>query len=45
MTEFITDEDIVWLQHQLNIQTDETYHKLSEIDLKIAKAVKELQDA
>jgi len=43
MTEWITEEDIQWLMHQVNMQTSETYHKLAEMDLKIAKAVKELQ--
>ncbi len=40
----ITDEDIEFLKQQAKRQKDETYKKLSEMELKIAKAVKELQD-
>ena len=44
MTERITDEDIEFLERQVQIQLSKTYKKLAEIELKIAKAVKELQD-
>ncbi len=44
MTERITDEDIEFLERQVQLQFNEHYKKLTEFELKIAKAVKELQD-
>ena len=44
MTERITDEDIEFLLRQVGMQNNVHYLQLARMDLKIAKAVKELQD-
>ena len=44
MAEKITDKDIEYLETQHKIQKDDDYIKITEIELKMAKAVKELQD-
>ena len=44
MTEHITKEDIEWLEAQVLCQTTSRGAKLSIINLKMAKAVRELQD-
>ena len=44
MTERITDEDIEWLEGNVNMQIDKCYTTLAKMELKLTKAVKELQD-
>jgi len=40
----ITDEDIKWHEKQITFQTNSYYVKRCQIELKIAKAVQELQN-
>ena len=44
MTNKITDEDIQWFERQVELQKDPGYKKMTSMELKLAKAVKELQE-
>jgi len=44
MTERITDEDIQFLEHQVTLQNNIHYLHLARMDLKIAKAVKKIEE-
>lgn len=44
MTELITDEDIKWYENQVSWQTNPEYQKITRMELKLAKAIKELQE-